>query len=192
MPTDAPTGSGADPVGPCRETDPLSGEAMAILRRRVVAAVRRNGRPWLAGQAEDIVQTVLTRLVATLKKSEQEKTFSSIYLERAVYGATVDEIRRLRRRREVSVGQADALEQSLDPGAGPDRQTQSREIARGIQECLVRLARPRRLAVTLRLNGWTLQETACRLGWSSKRAANLVYRGMADLRRCLRRKGLTP
>jgi RNA polymerase sigma-70 factor (ECF subfamily) len=180
------------PIRSRHEDGLLSEKEIEILRRRVIAAVRRNGRPWLAGQAEDIVQTVLTQLVTSLRKSEQTKTFSSIYLEKAVYGATVDEIRRLRRRREVAVGNEDALVQSPDPVAGPERQAGSREIARGIQDCLVRLARSRRLAVTLHLHGWTLQETARRLGWSSKRAANLVYRGMADLRLCLSKKGLRP
>ena len=29
-------------------------------------------------------------------------------------------------------------------------------------------------------------------GWTTKRAENLVYRGLADLRQCLERKGLNP
>jgi RNA polymerase sigma-70 factor (ECF subfamily) len=30
------------------------------------------------------------------------------------------------------------------------------------------------------------------MGWTEKKAENLVYRGLADLRRCLSAKGLRP
>ena len=76
--------------------------------------------------------------------------------------------------------------------AGPDREAASSEIARGIQDCLTRLGRPRRLAVTLYLEGCAVPEAARTLHWSVKKTENLVYRGLADLRGCLAEKGLEP
>ena len=38
----------------------------------------------------------------------------------------------------------------------------------------------------------TTVETARRLGWTAKKAENLVYRGLKDLRRCLTARGMTP
>ena len=45
-------------------------------------------------------------------------------------------------------------------------------------------------AVTLHLQGHRGAETARLLGWSAKRAENLIYRGLADLRACLEARGM--
>ncbi len=167
-------------------------EAVVELRSRVVSAVRRTCPSWLASQAEDIVQTVLVRLVRSAKKSEGNPSYSAMYLEKAAYGATVDEIRRRSRRKERPITETRAMESAPDPGADPERRTAASEISRAVRDCLTRLVRPRRLAVTLYLQGCSVPETGRRLGWTTKRAENLVYRGLANMRRCLETKGLNP
>jgi RNA polymerase sigma-70 factor (ECF subfamily) len=111
-------------------------------------------------------------------------------MARVAFCAAVDESRRLRRRKEV------ALEASMDaPGPEteqPSRAARSGEIRSAIRECLVAISEKRSLAVTLYLQGHTAPQTARILGWSLTRTENLIYRGMADLRRCLARKGVTP
>ena len=52
--------------------------------------------------------------------------------------------------------------------------------------------RPRRLAVTLHLQGHSVPEVGRLMGWSAKKADNLVYRGRADLRECLELRGIRP
>lgn len=51
---------------------------------------------------------------------------------------------------------------------------------------------PRWLAVTLHLQGHSVPEVGALLAWTVKKAENLVYRGLADLRSCLSSKGLQP
>ncbi len=162
------------------------------LRRRVAAAVRRHCPLWLAGHAEDIVQNAVLRLLRTLEKSDGNRTFSSVYLEKSVCGAVVDEIRRACRRREHPVEDLEVVEPVTGRQIDPEHEASSREIGRGILDCLGHLARPRRLAVTLYLHGCTVPEAAGRLGWSLRRTESLVYRGLANLRGCLQAKGLTP
>jgi len=157
------------------------------LTARVEAAVRRVCPAWLKDRADDIAQTVMIQLTS----GEGVRTFSSIYLTRAAHGATVDEIRRVARRRESPDGE-ERMAQTATIDAGPDRRAFAGEIAAGIRACLVQLVRPRRLAVTAYLLGCGVPETADLLGWDRKRAENLVYRGLADLRRCLSGKGLEP
>ena len=188
MPSDGRAETDEGPRGPRS----LDGEHVDDLRRQVVVAVRRNCPAWLAAQAEDIVQNVLLKLLKTSRKSEGEKRFSAVYLEKSVYGAVVDEIRRACRRKEKPVEDEQVIEQVTAPDENPERDAQSFEIARAIQDCLLRLVRPRRLAVTLYLQGSTVPETALQLSWTAKKAENLVYRGLADLRTCLRHKGLEP
>jgi len=164
-----------------------------ILQRRIVYAVRRNCPSWLTHQAEDIVQNVLTQLVRKLKKSETNPGLSTIYVEKAAYGATVDAIRKLSRRRaRISDADPDSVERSPSPSAGPDILVHAREIGEGIRDCLRGLIPPRRLAVTLYLQGCPVAEVAERRRWVFKRAHNLVYRALADLRQCLESKGLAP
>ena len=44
----------------------------------------------------------------------------------------------------------------------------------------------------LYLQGHTVPEIGRLLNWSGPKSNNLVHRGIADLRRCLDRKGLRP
>ena len=50
--------------------------------------------------------------------------------------------------------------------------------------------RPRRPARRFPPEPLTDEEVGRLLGWAAKRAENLVYRGMADLRGCLGGKGI--
>jgi RNA polymerase sigma-70 factor (ECF subfamily) len=172
--------------------DKLEGPEFELLRRRVVSAVRRHCPPRLAGEAEDIAQNVLLKLLKSVRKSAGKKSFSSVYLEKSACGAVVDEIRRACRRRETPVEDPDGMDAMASKRAGPERGSSSREIAHGVLDCLKRLSRSRRLVVTLYLHGCTVPETAARRGWTLWKTESLVYRGMADMRRCLERKGLTP
>ncbi|HHQ48932.1 MAG TPA: sigma-70 family RNA polymerase sigma factor [Acidobacteria bacterium] len=167
-------------------------ERWEAVRSALTAAVRRTCPPWLAADAEDIVQESMVRLLGILKSREGKPDPGSSYLWRVAHSVTVDEIRRRRRRREVPMeeGLLEAGEEG--GGASPEGLAEAAEVGRGILDCLTALARDRRRAVSLRLLGHTVGEVATLLEWSYKRAENLVYRGLADLRRCLRRKDLQP
>jgi RNA polymerase sigma-70 factor (ECF subfamily) len=168
----------------------VSEERLEEMHRRLSRAVVRVCPRWLAMHSEDIVQTAMLRVLdAARKRGEGSPDLSSLYIEKTAYSAVVDEIRRHRRRREES---GDAV---LETAGGPDETnpesaTAAREIADGLRGCLAVLRTPRRLAVTLHLQGHAVPEVASILKWRTKAAENLVYRGLADLRRCLAMKGL--
>ena len=123
--------------------------------------------------------------------SEGNRPFASSYLYRVTHSVLVDEIRRVRRRRET-----DLEEEGVAPVAvtrqDPEQIAASREVGRGIQDCLSRMSRERRMAVTLYLQGHSVTEASGVLDWPAKRTENLVYRGLADLRECLVSKGMHP
>ena len=165
-------------------------EENAVLRDRLVVAVRSVCPCWLRDQQQDIVQVAM---IAVLKQREGKRRFPASYLRKAAFTATVDEIRRRRSRGEVPLEAEDDDEATLvAAGAGPERRLMSGEISIGIRACLDRLAPPRRAAVTLHLLAYKVPRIAEMMGWKRKQAENLVYRGMQDLRECLRRKGLQP
>jgi RNA polymerase sigma factor (sigma-70 family) len=167
-------------------------EDVAALHRRLAAAVARVCPRWLADHADDITQNAIVQLLASRRSSGGNPGFSSMYLMKAAHGVVVDEIRRRCRRKESTADDPAALERVSSRAESPERASAAREIARGIVDCLTRLADARRLAVTLFLRGCTVPETARRLGWSPKRTEHLVYRALSDLRRCLGSKGMTP
>ena len=162
----------------------------AARRAQLRRQVSRYCPPWLRDKLDDIVQIAWLRLDEAGKKNERNRAPGPSLLSRVAYCATVDEIRRHRRRREVPVGE----EQEM-PAArvvDPARAAGSREIGVAIRECLSGLLLPRKLAVTLYLQGHTGPETGTILGWPLKRAENMIFRGLGDLRRCLAGKGVTP
>jgi RNA polymerase sigma-70 factor (ECF subfamily) len=153
---------------------------------------QRNSRIFDGRSSPPIVQNLLLKLFRSHAKSDGNRTFSSVYLEKAACGAVVDEIRRACRRREDAMSEPEAADKLASASSGPERDSSSREIARGILACLNRLPERRKLAVTLYLYGCTVPEASTRLRWSLHRTESLVYRGLADLRHCLERRGLTP
>jgi RNA polymerase sigma-70 factor (ECF subfamily) len=183
--TDEPTATDAE--------DPRWTDLATIMMR----AVRRQCPFWLRHAAQDIAQAALIKVMAVERRGEGQSTLSAFYLHRAAHSALVDEIRRRQRRQEVPLdGPSDAGDESrgVEPRApgNPESTASFRELGLSVRDCLGCAARDRRLAVTLYLQGHTIAEAARILGWDVKRTENLVYRGLAGLRQCLRRKGHRP
>jgi len=173
--------------------DRTSDEAVAEMRSTLQRAVRRVCPRWLADRSEDLVQMAAIRVLEARPSSEGNPGVAASYLYRVAYTTLIDEIRRLRRRPEVPLGDEEG--DSRPAGAvasGPEQAYAAKQIGGAIQDCLQRLFRDRRLAVTLHLQGHTVPQAAALLGWTTKRTENLVYRGLADLRRCLGGKGIVP
>lgn len=167
-------------------------EDVARLRARLLAAVRRRSPPWLAADAEDIVQTVLVRILDRERRGGGSETFGASYLERAAQTALIDAIRARFRRRETALA-ADEEDGTMDP---PDPRTPDAvdrlDLSDGLRACLATLIEPRRVAVATRLLGYSVPDAAKVLGWTAKKVEHLVGRGMQDLRDCLTGKGVAP
>jgi len=169
----------------------LNDDEYRRLQGDLTRALRRACPSWLESRRDDLVQLALLR-VLNVKRREENAVLTTSYLYKVAYAVVVDEMRRAQWRRETSL-ESGGMEESLVGGrGGPEQHARSEEIARGIDDCLARLAGPRSQAVTLHLQGYSLAEAAETLAWSYKRTENLVYRGLADLRACLAAKGLKP
>ncbi len=164
-------------------------DGLLRLRADLVRAVSRVCPPWLASRADDLVQVAIMKVVEVQKRGEANAELSAYYLRKVAYSAVVDEIRRCRRRSEVSLEEEQtALDRSTD-GPDPERRAEGRELGRTIRWCLGKLAASRRVAVTLHLQGHGVADAVRLLGWTPKQADNLIYRGLADLRGCLSKAG---
>jgi RNA polymerase sigma-70 factor (ECF subfamily) len=167
------------------------------LAAKMTRAVRRQCPAWLVDQAQDIAQAALAKVVALDKAAEGNRPLTSFYIHKVAHSALVDEIRRRKRRREVSLeapAEDGAETRPFEPRAhgDPESHTSYRLLGLAIRACLSTANRDRRLAVVLYLQGHSVPEAARILGWDVKRTENLVYRGLADLRQCLLNKGHRP
>jgi RNA polymerase sigma-70 factor (ECF subfamily) len=90
-----------------------------------------------AADAEDVLQTVFTRL---LRREEQPDLSDSAgsYLHRAAVNAALDLIRARKRARTVDLDGVGDLVDHADPG--PERRQGSRELARRLREAMTRLS----------------------------------------------------
>jgi RNA polymerase sigma-70 factor (ECF subfamily) len=163
-------------------------EPYRTLRRDLTRAVRRACPPWLAQDADDLVQEGLLRLLD--RTDIDPATLSAAYLRRIAHSVVVDEIRRRRRRpgdepQAVDHSEAETADLRIE---GATRGA----IGDGIATCLARQNEDRRRALTLHLLGHSVPEAARLMGCDAKRAENLVYRGLAHLRSCLAELGLAP
>lgn len=134
------------------------------------------------------------------RSSEHNQRLPASYLKKVAYHALIDEIRRIRRRRETPLDEeatttlehdpehltaADGVLPYQDTGPDPERRAAGRELGRWISWCLERLAPTRRDALMLVLMGHTMPEAAAMLGQDLKQIQNRVSRGRRDLRQCL-------
>lgn len=178
---------------PAEPSTGLGDERYEALRGRLEKVVRRVCPPWLSGQSDDLIQVAMLRLFDVVKKSEHERTFNSSYLYKVTYSALIDEIRRLEARRETAIDHDDGRPVAIEaPGLDPETRMAGRSLGDAIRDCLAEVILPRRRAVTLHLMGHSAAETAEILVRDLKQARNLIYRGLADLRACLTKKGLAP
>jgi RNA polymerase sigma-70 factor (ECF subfamily) len=170
--------------------DDLAAELRAVLQK----AVRRVCPRWLADRSEDLVQASVIKVLETGRRGEGLSGVPASYLYKVAYTTLIDEIRRLRRRPEVPLpdGAEDDSPAAAAAQGDPEALAAAAEVGAAIEACLGRLAEPRRLAVTLHLQGHTVAQAAALLDWDGKRTENLVYRGLSDLRRCLESKGVKP
>src|SRR5262245_54977925 len=167
------------------------------LAATMARAVRRQCPAWLADHAQDIAQAALAKVLALDRAAEGKRPLTTFYIHKVAHSALVDEIRRRKRRREVSIEaptEDGAEARPFEPQAqgDPESHTSYRQLGVAICACLGAATRDRRLAVTLYLQGHSVPEAARILGWDVKRTENLVYRGLADLRQCLLSKGHRP
>lgn len=162
------------------------------LFERLKKAVASVCPAWLQDRRDDLVQQSLLRVVDLLETSEGNRELSSSYLWKVAHSALIDEIRRERRRREVPLEDASGVDFPSGRPTSPEERTRAQEIDNALRDCLAHLVPNRRAAVALRLQEHTVPEAAEILGWTVKKTENLVYRGLQDLRECLRAKGLEP
>lgn len=160
------------------------------LREQLARSVERICPAWLHADRDDIVQAAVLRVMKVIRAGEYSPSVPGSYLWKVAFSAVLNEIRHVRRRRESSI--EGGLPSSRHPAVDPARDDERRELGAAIQRCLARLQERRRAVVALHLTGHAVDEMTSLLDWNRKRVQNLLTRGMADLRLCLRSRRPQP
>ncbi len=135
-----------------------------------------------AADAEDVLQTVFTRLLRREEQPDLSESAGS-YLHRAAVNAALDLIRARKRARTVDL---DGVSESLVDKAdiGPERRQGSRELARRLREAMTRLS-PRQAEIfTLRyFEGLGNLEISKALGATQTSIAVILHRARHRLQK---------
>lgn len=140
-----------------------------------------------AAELDEAEQEVRIRLWHACRSAENVAALSTSYLQRVVTTAALDLIRRRRR-----TDRLDPVEELplADGAPAPDAGAELASLSAVVAEALGDLVPSRRVVVKLYLAGHPREEIEALLGWTEGKTRNLLYRGLADLRAALVRRGV--
>jgi RNA polymerase sigma-70 factor (ECF subfamily) len=167
--------------------------ALDALIARCADKVRMVGRTHRLdpGEVDEVFQEVRIRVWKAAGQTERIASLPASYVYRTAASAALDFIRRRRARRHDTTDSIEAA-----PAAGLSLQHSEtlgdRELGDVIASALGDLRPSRRAVVRMYLDGYGPREISALMGWTEAKARNLVYRGLADLRESLSRRGVGP
>jgi len=158
------------------------------------ATIARTVRNHEAVEVEDIEQEARIKVWKALQ-SGRKIAHPTSYLYRVAINAALDALRQVKTRSALICSDEGRPPEPERSGHtthdSPEKHAATAQALSFAEACVSRLKENRRRAVGLHLQGFTTQEIGSLLGWSEAKARNLVYRGLADLRHCLREKGIS-
>ena len=133
---------------------------------------------------EDVLQDVRIKL---WKLAHQKRTIFShgSYLKKIIYSSVIDHLRKVRRensllRHEKRKHIAEVVHSYSQEAA------RKRAFEETVGKAVERLIDSRRQVVKLYLLNFSVQDISSYMNWSLDKTRNLLYRGLADLRKSLR------
>jgi RNA polymerase sigma-70 factor (ECF subfamily) len=137
---------------------------------------------------DDIFQEVKIKLWNVL--SDEKKIYSySSYIKKIVNSCVIDQIRKSKRQEGV-ISNEKRKKISDRRSFYKKHNSYENELKNMVGEAVESLMESRRRVVRLFLLNMTLEEIAIFLNWSEAKTRNLLYRGLDDLKRMLKEKGI--
>ena len=146
--------------------------------------IQRYNLPKYGLDPDDVLQDVKIR-IWKLIRSERKIVYPASYIKKIVSSAVIDQLRK--RRREDNLFQKEKQrcisEQKFSYRGEAIRKRVLEEI---VGRAVERLIDSRRQVVKLYLLNLNIREISSYLEWSQDKTRNLLYRGLADLRKSLK------
>jgi len=135
---------------------------------------------------EDIAQEIKIKIWGILRSEKEIGNYPS-YIKKIVHSSVIDVLRKRKRDEGIYsyVKQNKISETRKDYAAELQNEEYYKEIIAAAVDSLIE---SRRRAVKLFLLGMTIEEISTFYSWSQHRTRNLLYRGLADLKKMLKKK----
>ena len=137
---------------------------------------------------EDISQEVIIKIWKVLHDEKNVHNYAS-YIEKIVNSTVIDQLRRFRRQTGII-----NIEKRKRIADQKNHYTMNSRVetdhSESIGKAIGTLMESRRKPVRLFLLNMTLDEISIYLNWSRDKTRNLLYRGLADLKRALKEQGI--
>jgi RNA polymerase sigma factor (sigma-70 family) len=168
--------------------------ALDTLIARCASKVRLVGRTHRLDPSEvdEVFQEVRVRIWTAIGPGESIAGLPSSYVYRTATSVALDLIRRRRTKRAAMSDPIHLVSDPPDARSGSAELIELQELGGLIEESLAELPTSRRGPVRMFLDGYAKEEIAAVLGWTEPKTRNLLYRGLADLRAVLGRRGVGP
>jgi len=141
--------------------------------------------------ADDVIQESSIRILNVIKSDRQIDNMSS-YIYRTVANVIIDLARKNNKHHEHECSVEDSedhTEWQVDAD-NPEDQMTGHELKDKISAAIESLPESRRIAVKMRLQGYSITEMSELTGWPYYKAENLSKRSMAALREQLKKSGI--
>jgi RNA polymerase sigma factor (sigma-70 family) len=137
---------------------------------------------------DDIFQEVKIKIWKILEDEKKIENYSS-YIRKIVDSSIIDQLRKLKRERGIFTHEKRRwiFDQKSNYLAAIYPEPNAKEI---IGQAVNLLIESRRTVVKLYLLNMTIEEISIFLKWSKDKTRNLLYRGLSDLKKILREKGI--
>jgi len=137
---------------------------------------------------DDIIQEVKIKLWKILENEKKIKNYAS-YIRKIINSSVIDQLRKLKREKWIFISEKhrQVSEQKSNYITDLSFDKDAKKI---IGNAVDSLMESRRKAVKLFLLNMTLDEIAIFLNWSRDKTRNLLYRGLSDLKKILKEKGI--
>jgi len=137
---------------------------------------------------DDILQEVKIKIWKILENEKNIKNYAS-YIRKVVDSSVIDKLRRLKREKIIYLYEKykwiSEYKSSYFPKISGDNK--EKHI---ISEAVESLIESRRKVVKLFLLNMTIEEISTYLKWSKDKTRNLLYRGLSDLKKSIKEKGI--
>ncbi len=137
---------------------------------------------------DDLAQEIKIKIWKVLQDEKNIHNYSS-YIRKIVDSTVIDQLRRFRRQAGIiKIEKRKKISDHKSPYTKSS--TSERDYSEIIGKAIESLMESRRRPVRLFLLNMTLDEISIYLDWSRDKTRNLLYRGLADLKRILKEQGI--
>lgn len=137
---------------------------------------------------DDVFQEVRIKIWKLLNDEKKINNYSS-YIKKIVNSSVIDHIRKMRRERGLILQQKHKTIAEWK-STYEICQNYDKNLKNIVNQTINSLLESRRKVVKLYLLNLTIEEIAIFFGWSRDKTRNLLYRGLSDLKKALKEKGI--